>query len=139
MVMAYTVGCAVMLAAFKASPNVAALQWLLVAGVGFMLYGPQMLVGLCGAETVARPAVSACQGFLGWISYLGNPPLGSPVRQEEWGSRSLGKRVRGSRRSISGDKGIRYKRREGGLVEPSCGSVLSAHARLGMTWEHMLA
>lgn len=73
MVIAYTVGCAIMLAAFKAAPNVAALQWLLVAGVGFMLYGPQMLVGLCGAETVARPAVSACQGFLGWISYLGNP------------------------------------------------------------------
>eukprot|EP00884_Botryococcus_braunii_P017473 jgi/Botrbrau1/4409/Bobra.0348s0002.1 len=78
-VMAYTIGCAIMLAVFKSAPNVAAVQWLVVAGVGFMLYGPQMLVGLCGAETVARPAVSACQGFLGWISYLGAANAGVPL------------------------------------------------------------
>ncbi|GMH43125.1 hypothetical protein BSKO_11047 [Bryopsis sp. KO-2023] len=78
-VMAYIMGTGLMLSAFWASPNVAWLQWLLVAGCGFMLYGPQMLIGLCGAETVSRQAVSACQGFLGWISYLGAASAGVPL------------------------------------------------------------
>ena len=72
--MAYTVATAVVLAAFWACPNVAWMQWLLVAGVGFALYGPQMLIGLCGAEVVPKPSVSAANGMLGWISYLGAPP-----------------------------------------------------------------
>ena len=33
--------------------------------VGAALYGPQMLIGLCGAEAVSKTAVSAAQGFLG--------------------------------------------------------------------------
>jgi sugar phosphate permease len=69
--MCYAFATAVLLGAFWAAPNVAVLQWLIVAGVGFALYGPQMLIGLCGAEVVRKPAVSAAQGFLGWISYLG--------------------------------------------------------------------
>ena len=70
-VMAYTVATAAMLGAFWACPNVAWMQWLLVAGVGFTLYGPQMLIGLCGAEVVPKASVSAANGMLGWISYLG--------------------------------------------------------------------
>lgn len=70
---AYTLLTAVFLFAFYVSPNISWLQWLLVAGVGFSLYGPQMLIGLCGAEAVAKDAVSACQGFLGIISYAGKP------------------------------------------------------------------
>lgn len=69
--MAYTVATAAMLGAFWACPNVAWMQWLLVAGVGFTLYGPQMLIGLCGAEVVPKASVSAANGMLGWISYLG--------------------------------------------------------------------
>ncbi len=72
-VMAYAFATAVLLGCFWAAPNIAILQWLIVAGVGFALYGPQMLIGLCGAEVVRKPAVSAAQGFLGWISYLGAP------------------------------------------------------------------
>ena len=70
-VMAYTVATAAMLGAFWACPNVAWMQWVLVAGVGFTLYGPQMLIGLCGAEVVPKASVSAANGMLGWISYLG--------------------------------------------------------------------
>jgi sugar phosphate permease len=70
-VMAYAFLTAVLLGAFWAAPNVAWMQWAIVAAVGFALYGPQMLIGLCGAEVVRKPAVSAAQGFLGWISYLG--------------------------------------------------------------------
>jgi sugar phosphate permease len=39
--------------------------------IGFFLYGPQMLIGLCGAELVDPHAVGASQGLLGWIAYLG--------------------------------------------------------------------
>ncbi|CAD7702020.1 unnamed protein product, partial [Ostreobium quekettii] len=78
-VMCYTLGTAVMLTAFRLAPSVPLLQWLAVAGCGFMLYGPQMLIGLCGAETVSRTAVSACQGFLGWVSYLGAASAGVPL------------------------------------------------------------
>lgn len=72
-VMAYTVATALALALFRSCPNIAWMQWLLVAAVGFALYGPQMLIGLCGAEVVPKPSVSAANGMLGWISYLGAP------------------------------------------------------------------
>ena len=70
-VIAYALATAAALGLFWACPDVAWMQWLIVAAVGFSLYGPQMLIGLCGAETVAPESVSACQGFLGWISYFG--------------------------------------------------------------------
>lgn len=70
-VVTYAIGTAVALAAFWACPNQPTAQWLAVATVGFFLYGPQMLIGLCGAEVVSPSAVGASQGFLGWISYLG--------------------------------------------------------------------
>lgn len=82
-VMAYAFATAVLLGVFWVSPNVAWIQWLIVAAVGFALYGPQMLIGLCGAEVVRKPAVSAAQGFLGWISYLGtllSVPLGTVTK-----------------------------------------------------------
>ena len=72
--MAYAFLTALLLGVFWAAPNVAWMQWVIVAAVGFALYGPQMLIGLCGAEVVRKPAVSAAQGFLGWISYLGARP-----------------------------------------------------------------
>jgi MFS transporter, OPA family, sugar phosphate sensor protein UhpC len=42
-VMAYTAGMAAMLVALQAVPAGArALQWLVIAGLGFTIYGPQM-------------------------------------------------------------------------------------------------
>ena len=77
---AYTLLTAVFLFGFWAAPDISWLQWLLVAGVGFSLYGPQMLIGLCGAEAVAKESVSACQGFLGVISYAGaSAPSGRSI------------------------------------------------------------
>ena len=55
-VMGYMVGVAAMLAAFYFTPSsMPQLQWATVFMIGFFLYGPQMLIGLCGAE-LARPA-----------------------------------------------------------------------------------
>ena len=79
-VMAYTVGIAAALLAFQAVPaGAAALQWLNVFMIGFFLYGPQMLIGLCGAELVGPDSVGASEGFLGWIAYLGAANAGIPL------------------------------------------------------------
>jgi hypothetical protein len=52
-VMAYTVGIAACLAAFYFTPaSWSVAQWVTVFFIGFFLYGPQMLIGLCGAELV---------------------------------------------------------------------------------------
>ena len=71
--MAYTAGLAASLLLFQSLPPGTAplLQWLSVAAIGFCIYGPQMLVGLCGAELVHPASVGASQGVLGWIAYLG--------------------------------------------------------------------
>jgi sugar phosphate permease len=90
-VMAYTVGVAAMLAAFWATPaSAAALQWAVVFMIGFFLYGPQMLIGLCGAELVGPESVGASEGFLGWVAYLGAANAGVPlsliVKNYGWGA-----------------------------------------------------
>ena len=80
-VIAYSMLTAAAIAAFRAAAPTAApaTLWLLVPAVGFSLYGPQMLIGLLGAEAVPRRAVSAAQGFLGWVSYLGAASAGVPL------------------------------------------------------------
>jgi OPA family sugar phosphate sensor protein UhpC-like MFS transporter len=78
--MAYTVGIALALLSFQAVPATAsALQWVNVFMIGFFLYGPQMLIGLCGAELVGPDSVGASEGFLGWIAYLGAANAGIPL------------------------------------------------------------
>eukprot|EP00878_Enallax_costatus_P006011 GHUV01006305.1.p1 GENE.GHUV01006305.1~~GHUV01006305.1.p1 ORF type:complete len:184 (+),score=61.52 GHUV01006305.1:764-1315(+) len=79
-VMAYTVGIAAALLSFQYLPvGAAALQWFNVFMIGFFLYGPQMLIGLCGAELVGPDTVGASEGFLGWIAYLGAANAGIPL------------------------------------------------------------
>ncbi|KDD75525.1 major facilitator superfamily protein [Helicosporidium sp. ATCC 50920] len=79
-VIAYTVGVAAMLLVFAAAPASASwLQWATVFMIGFFLYGPQMLIGLCGAELVRPESVGASQGFLGWVAYLGAANAGIPL------------------------------------------------------------
>lgn len=74
-VIGYTVGVAAMLMAFWSCPaNLPWLQWATVFMIGFFLYGPQMLIGLCGAELVGPESVGASEGFLGWVAYLGMMP-----------------------------------------------------------------
>jgi OPA family sugar phosphate sensor protein UhpC-like MFS transporter len=90
-VIAYTIGIAAMLAAFAATPaSLGWLQWFTVFMIGFFLYGPQMMIGLCGAELVRPDSVGASQGFLGWVAYLGAANAGIPlsliVQNMGWGS-----------------------------------------------------
>ena len=88
-VIAYLCGVALMLISFRAiPPGMPILQAWTVFMIGFFLYGPQMLIGLCGAEIVGRRSVGASEGFLGWIAYLGAANAGVPlsllVQQYGW-------------------------------------------------------
>eukprot|EP00958_Prasinococcus_capsulatus_P006695 scaffold625_cov420-Prasinococcus_capsulatus_cf.AAC.48 len=70
-VMVYTVGIALALSIlWKIPPSLDWAQPAAIFLIGFFLYGPQMLIGLCGAEIVGPKSVGASEGFLGWIAYL---------------------------------------------------------------------
>ena len=59
--MAYMVGVALCLAAFYFTPATwPIVQWVTVFFIGFFLYGPQMLIGLCGAELVSGSDLLCC-------------------------------------------------------------------------------
>eukprot|EP00798_Chlamydomonas_sp_ICE-L_P021673 gene21673-28690_t len=90
-VMVYTVGIAASLLCFQSVPaSLSWLQWINVFFIGFFLYGPQMLIGLCGAELVGPDSVGASEGFLGWVAYLGAANAGIPlsiiVKDFGWGA-----------------------------------------------------
>ena len=89
-VMLYVVGMAAALAALHACPaGNPALQAAIICMLGFTIYGPQMLIGLSGAELVSPAAVGASQGILGWI---GEGGLG--LKLQRGGGHTLFGRVR---------------------------------------------
>lgn len=76
----WMMGVMASLAAFYYVPaSLRYLSWLTVFCIGFFIYGPQMLVGLAGAEIVDKKAVSSTIGLLGWIAYLGASIAGFPL------------------------------------------------------------
>eukprot|EP00889_Picochlorum_renovo_P005293 jgi/Picre1/32323/NNA_007669.t1 len=89
-VIVYTIGIAAMLAAFAQLllPWVPSMAHVFM--IGFFLYGPQMMIGLCGAELVRPDSVGASQGFLGWVAYIGAANAGIPlsmvVQNMGWGA-----------------------------------------------------
>lgn len=52
---------------------------LLVATIGFLVFGPQMLVGLAASEFVDKKAASSSNGFVGCFGYLGAAMAGYPL------------------------------------------------------------
>jgi len=59
----------------------------LIAVIGFLVFGPQMLVGLAAAEFVSKKAASTSNGFAGCLAYLGAAMAGYPlgVITDIWG------------------------------------------------------
>jgi len=79
-VMAYSVGIAGALLVLMLAPagHLTALAGA-VAAVGFFIYGPQMLIGLIGAEVSHPRAVGTGNGLMGWIAYFGAAAAGEPL------------------------------------------------------------
>lgn len=55
------------------------LQWVVFAALGACLYGPQLLIGLSGAECVAPTCAGTSNGFLGTAAYTGAALAGLPL------------------------------------------------------------
>jgi OPA family sugar phosphate sensor protein UhpC-like MFS transporter len=63
------------------SPGDFGIASVLVGIIGFLVFGPQMLVGLAAAEFVSKKAASTSNGFAGCFAYLGAAVAGYPLGQ----------------------------------------------------------
>ena len=55
------------------------LDYALMFAIGFMIFGPQMLIGMAAAELSHKKAAGTATGFTGWIAYLGAATAGYPI------------------------------------------------------------
>lgn len=55
--------------------------------IGFLIFGPQMLIGMAAAELSHKKAAATANGFTGWWAYLGAAAAGYPITKvcEVWG------------------------------------------------------
>ncbi|MBT6207604.1 MAG: MFS transporter, partial [Francisellaceae bacterium] len=64
-------------------------DYILMASIGFWVYGPQMLIGLAAAENVDKKASGTANGFVGCWAYIGAAFTGYPLWKlvnESWDS-----------------------------------------------------
>lgn len=56
--------------------------------IGFLIFGPQMLIGVAAAELTHKAAAGSATGFIGWLGYLGAAfagfPIGLAAQQYGW-------------------------------------------------------
>ena len=68
------------LGAFWASPAGAPiLDSILMFTVGFLIFGPQMLIGMVAAELAGKKAAGSATGFVGFVAYIGAATAGWPL------------------------------------------------------------
>lgn len=55
--------------------------------IGFLVFGPQMLIGMAAAELSSKKAAGSSTGFVGLFAYLGAASAGYPLGKmtQEWG------------------------------------------------------
>ncbi len=68
-------------------PGMIVLDYSLMFAIGFLIFGPQMLIGLAAVELSHKKAAATSNGFVGWIAYLGAATAGYPITKiaEVWG------------------------------------------------------
>jgi MFS transporter, OPA family, sugar phosphate sensor protein UhpC len=67
------------LALWKLPPGMIYLDYILIFTIGFLIFGPQMLIGVAAAELSHKKAAGAATGFTGLIAYLGIAASGWPL------------------------------------------------------------
>ena len=68
------------LGAFWASPaGVIVLDSVLMFVIGFLIFGPQMLIGMVAAELAGKKAAGSATGFVGLVAYIGAATAGWPL------------------------------------------------------------
>ncbi len=85
----FTLGMVFALILFSTIPVGASwLESASLALIGFMIFGPQMLIGVAAAEIAHKKAIATSSGFVGCISYLGAAcagyPLGKIIQEFGW-------------------------------------------------------
>lgn len=55
------------------------LDWIAIFSMGFMVFGPQMLIGIAASEMVDKRSAATANGFVGWIAYIGAAVSGYPI------------------------------------------------------------
>jgi len=51
----------------------------MIFSIGFLIFGPQMLIGVAAAELSHKKAAATSTGLIGWIAYLGVATSGYPL------------------------------------------------------------
>ncbi len=68
------------LAAFWFSPaGMPILDSVLMFTIGFLIFGPQMLIGMVAAELAGKKAAGSATGFVGLVAYIGAATAGYPL------------------------------------------------------------
>ncbi len=60
-------------------PGTTLLDFFAIFMTGFMVFGPQMLVGMSATELSHKKAAATTTGFVGWFAYLGSAIAGWPL------------------------------------------------------------
>lgn len=47
--------------------------------IGFLIFGPQMLIGMVAAELAGKKAAGSATGFIGFVAYIGSAMAGYPI------------------------------------------------------------
>ncbi len=68
-------------------PGAQMLDSCLLFAIGFLIFGPQMLIGMAAAELSHKKAAGSATGFIGWVAYLGAATAGYPLSliTQYWG------------------------------------------------------
>ena len=76
----FSLGVIFAIMAFWFSPAGAIiLDSILMFTIGFLIFGPQMLIGMAAAELSHKKAAGSATGFVGWVAYLGAATAGYPL------------------------------------------------------------
>lgn len=54
-------------------------DWITIFLMGFTVFGPQMLIGICASELCHKKAAATANGFVGWVAYIGAAVSGYPM------------------------------------------------------------
>lgn len=70
---------AAILALWLLPPTAIIMDYILIFTIGFLIFGPQMLIGMVAVELAHKKAAGGANGFIGFIAYLGMASAGYPL------------------------------------------------------------
>lgn len=70
---------AALLGLWMMPPGYLIADYILIFTIGFLIFGPQMLIGIAATELSHKKAAGSATGFTGWIAYIGMAVAGYPL------------------------------------------------------------